>query len=836
MMHMSAMTKLRSRTARVVLRTLMASAALSYGVGFSAAKAQTAQQVSLSIPAGPLDSALTQFGEATGLQLVYDSGVTSGQSTAGVSGAVSRDAALSQLLSGTGLSYSFTGPNSVTIIAPAAASSAAAPETAALQDGTIVLDTVVLRAGSGNSTLGAPAPAYAGGQVATGGQLGMLGERDIMDTPFSQTNYTRETIANQQARTVNEVLSIDPSIIVNNSGNRSDAETIRGFQTVTSNGTRSLNGLPGLAPIEFPSADFLERVEVLKGPSALLNGMSAKGGGTVGGAVNLTSKQATDEPLTRITSRYASDSVTGGHVDISRRYGANKEFGLRFNGSFDAGDSSVDGQWVRSGLGALALDYRGDRFRVAADLAYQRQEESPRANYVILRSVITTLPDVPDAPDVDTRLFPTWEEGRSETKLGMIRGEFDITDNVTAYAAFGSQRFERRFSVAGPATLQGEDGSYTIQPWVQKTDYDVDAVQAGLRATVNTGAVEHSLGFNLSRNDYEERSAYWIGERTDAGTLDDPFYPARPELGDPGDTRISNESTISSAAFADTMSFQDGRILVTAGLRYQKVETKNYSSSTGELTTSYDSDKWSPSIGVVYKPRENISVYANYIEGLEPGTTVSEYYANAGEVFEPYASEQYEIGAKFDWGRFTTTIAAFQITQPSAISIPDEDGGLPRLALNGEQRNRGVEISGFGELTDDLRLLGGVTLLDAKQKNTADGIYDGERAASAPKFRAVLGAEWDTPFADGLTLTGRITHTSDQVVVNNRPDLKIPSWTQVDLGARYEFETAGLDNPATLRLNVDNVFNESYWKAPFSSGMLHLSEPRTFRASLSYDF
>ena len=132
--------------------------------------------------------------------------------------------------------------------------------------------------------LGAPPPPYAGGQVATGGQLGLLGNRSVMDTPFNQTSYTAKLIQDQQARTIGDVMMNDPSVrLVSNAGSNFDVYHIRGFYY--ENGDLSLNGLYGMAPYYSTAANFVERVEVLKGPSALLNGMPPAG--AVGGSINL---------------------------------------------------------------------------------------------------------------------------------------------------------------------------------------------------------------------------------------------------------------------------------------------------------------------------------------------------------------------------------------------------------------------------------------------------------------------------------------------------------------------------------------------------------------------
>src|SRR5262245_9812594 len=100
------------------------------------------------------------------------------------------------------------------------------------------------------STLGAPPAAYAGGQVATGAQVGMLGNRTVMNTPFSQISYTNKTIQDQQARTVQDVLNNDPSVLASSpSGTPHDFQVIRGIGGFGTDGTRTLNGVAGMAPM-----------------------------------------------------------------------------------------------------------------------------------------------------------------------------------------------------------------------------------------------------------------------------------------------------------------------------------------------------------------------------------------------------------------------------------------------------------------------------------------------------------------------------------------------------------------------------------------------------------
>lgn len=224
---------------------------------------QPAGAVNVSVPAGPLESGLLSLGRQTNLRMLYPSNLTAGRRTAGVNGQMSPQQAVTQLLAGTGLRASFTGQNTVQVLDPSIPAAGGA-----LPAGAIALDTIdVQGAGNPNSTMMLP-PAYAGGQVARGGQLGVLGNRDMMDTPFSQTNYTSELINNQQARFLGEVLRNDPSVQITQPDNG-------GFLTFSVRGFRNAQGdmlLKGLAIAPTANGtmmtESIERVEVLRGPYA----------------------------------------------------------------------------------------------------------------------------------------------------------------------------------------------------------------------------------------------------------------------------------------------------------------------------------------------------------------------------------------------------------------------------------------------------------------------------------------------------------------------------------------------------------------------------------------
>lgn len=133
-------------------------------------------------------------------------------------------------------------------------------------------------------------PEYEGGQVARGGRVGILGNKDYMRTPFTSTSYTNQLIRDQQAQSVADILQNDPSVrIARGFGNFQELYVMRGFPLYSDD--IAYNGLYGLLPRQYVAAEFIERVEVFRGANAFLNG-AAPGGTGIGGAINILPKRA----------------------------------------------------------------------------------------------------------------------------------------------------------------------------------------------------------------------------------------------------------------------------------------------------------------------------------------------------------------------------------------------------------------------------------------------------------------------------------------------------------------------------------------------------------------
>jgi len=795
---------------------------MSAGAGLAvpppSALAAPSTPISFDINAGPLAQALNSWAEQSHLKLFVPANVLNGLETTGVTAKAPAPQALARLLAGTGLTYRFTSRETVTI-EPARVPA----ENFYAQSNGVQLETINVEGGGSPLSTMTPMPAYAGGQVASGGTVGMLGNRSVMDTPFNQTSYTNQTIQNQQARTVADVVYNDPSVTIGNSPNRGVYDLkIRGFD-VSSRDTL-LNGLANIAPALNLTPYFLERVEVLKGPGALLNGVPP--GGSIGGMVNLVTKRAGDQPLTQLTTSYVSRGNFIGHADIGRRFGQDNAFGVRLNAAYSNGETLI-GTRDNLGLVVAGLDYRGDKVRISGDVGYQSRVLTAPSQFYSFSSTLTSVPAPPNPMLTNS---PPWAFSQTTDLFGMARAEVDVTNNITAYAAGGARQSRWQYFNMN-RTITSTGGDFTSNFSRNITAYRDMSAEAGLRGLFNVGPTAHRINLSASETSGITDLDYKFTGVVFASNMYNRVFPQQPDMQTNNPLKL-NENKRTSLAIADTISFLDDRIQITAGVRRQNIANKPYDYTTGLPSgTAYEKSAWTPGYAIVVKPVSNVSLYGNLIEGLQQGTAVTAPYVNAGDVFPPYKTRQYEAGIKADWGKLTTTFSAFQITQPN--TIPSTIGGLQYLSLNGKTRNRGLEFNVFGEFYEGLRLLGGATVMDARQTQTQNGLNNGRRAISVPDSQFVIGGEWDLPFVPGLTSIARVLYRGHQYLdaANN---LRIPPAARFDLGLRYAF-IGPLGKPVTIRFDVQNVLNHSYWDSS-SYGNASISPPRTFLLSTMMNF
>lgn len=704
----------------------------------------------------------------------------------------------------------------------------------------LVLDATSIDAQTTKTAKGASPEVFAGGQVARGGQMGVLGNQDNMDVPFTLTSYTSKLIEDQQAEDVGDVLLNDPSVRQSfGFGNQAQVFVIRGLPL--SSDDISYNGLYGVLPRQIISTDAVERVEVFKGPNAFINGVSPTGTG-LGGSVNLVPKRAGDEPIRRYTQDISTDGRVGEHLDIGQRFGEDNRFGARVNLAQREGDTAVDDESQRTKLFTLGLDYRGDNFRLSGDFGYQKQRINGLRNSVRFG----TITSIPRAPDASHNYGQDWTYSETEDTFGMLRGEWDLNEDWTAYVAGGAKHTRENGVYGTPVLTDSSTGAATIGGSKIPHDEDNATFMTGINGNLQTGPVSHQISVGASSIWTEQRNAYEFYLPTGTTNIYNTGPLPKPtavnfEAGDMSDPGITGKTRNRSLAVSDTLGFFDDTVLFTAGLRRQQLLVQNYAyeSTTGvggSRTSMYDEAITTPVYGIVYKPVESVSLFANRIEGLAAGPTASGQVINVGEAFPPGRTKQVEAGIKLDKQSWGATLAAFRIERPTdgyTQSFATAGGGSVNVYVrDGKQINRGVELSVFGEPVEGLRLMAGGTRLQSELEDTQGGANDGNHAIGVPTFQLNATVDWDVPGLNGLALNARALRTGGQYA-DQANNLSLPTWNRFDAGARYTFKVERKD--ITLRMNVENITDKNYW-ASANGGYLTQGEPRLVKFSGTVDF
>lgn len=670
------------------------------------------------------------------------------------------------------------------------------------------------------------APEYAGGQVAKGGRVGLLGTQSNMDTPFNLTSYTSKLIQDQQAASVGEVLLNDPAVrVARGFGNFQQVYLVRGLPIFSDD--MSYNGLYGLLPRQYIASELVERVEVLRGANAFLNG-AAPGGSGLGGAINVVPKRAPNYDINQATVGIQDGGEAYLAGDFARRFNDGST-GVRATMAKRDGDTNVEGESRELSLFAVGADFRSDRLRISADVGYQEHKlQASQPNITIGAGLA-----IPTTPRADRSIAQPWTFSNAEDTFGTVRAEYDFNDTVTGWLAGGIREGVEAGNFANP-TVDDSNGDYDANRFANVREDSIQTAEAGLRFKFNTGAVKHTVSTSAMIYELESKNAFNFYDSF-SGNIYNPQPVSEPTVvtfpgGSFSSPFITETTKNSSFAVADSMAFLNDKLLLTLGARHQEIEAMSFNAADGSQTASYSESATTPVAGVVFKLGPQYSVYANYIEGLVKGDSAPATtgggtpVTNAGTVFKPFKTEQVELGVKYDGGSVGGSVSVFQSEKPS-YGID----GTNTFSQIGDQTNEGLEIMAFGKASKTVKVLGGLSVLNTD--------VDGQDAIGAPSAQANVGLEWSPEQVQGLAFETRAIYTSSQYAnANNTQEL--PSWTRLDFGVRYVMPV-GNEQALTLRARLDNVTDRNYWASAGGfpgSGYLTIGNPRTLTVSASLDF
>lgn len=539
-----------------------------------------------------------------------------------------------------------------------------------------------------------PGAEYLDGQISTGGRVGVLGQMDGYDAPFNLIRYNKEMLDDEQVDSISDISDFDAGVVsFSGPGNYSEQFQIRGFPLFGDD--IAYGGLYGVVPRQVVLTDVAESIEVLKGASAFANGVSPASTG-VGGSINLEPKYAGEDDLTEVGLSYQNNSYVSANFDSGRRFGDDDQLGLRLSGLFGQGGTSVEDEKRRNASIYLGLDYETDSSHSYLNAGYQRSDVDEGRSTVTLD---TNLDKLPDAPDSETNYKTDWTYFDADNYFGIVRHETRVTDHWSVYAAGGANRTDEIGAYSAP-TLTNSDGSATISRMDVAFISQTMTGQLGVEGSFDTAGINHIVNVGYSGYVKEEGTTFAFGAGSQNTNIFDPaeLSPiAEPDLDDP---ELTTKTQSHGVAISDSMDIAGGAYQVIAGLRYQYIETSGGS--------EYDGDALSPVVGLSYHPVDPITLYANYVESLQQGTTAGAGSNNEGEKIGLARSNQIEAGAKMESDSVGATVSLYRIVTPSAYTNADGDYGY-----HGEQRNYGAEINVFGDLFNRLHLLTSVAVTDA---------------------------------------------------------------------------------------------------------------------------
>lgn len=655
---------------------------------------------------------------------------------------------------------------------------------------------------------------------------GALGDRKIVDTPFSVVAVSSEEIQDRMAQTANDVFKYDPSVSVlgDNARTENSYFAVRGIRVDMRDGIK-VDGQNFVSwDTDLPLEPF-DQVELLKGVSGFMYGF-----GTPGGIINYVTKRGTPTPFAAVTVGWQANNVWSEKIDIGGRAGgsggADAPFGYRFNFVNEAGNTSEPNVHLRRHVLSAAFDARlTSDLTWTADAMYWDRKTSGTIFGLSFDSSLT----VPSAKSVSRTIAQPYSAHETSTRTFGTGLDYRINDDWKASVKYRFAR-EDRLNYDSFLFVADQAGNFYDTNYRWKTAFYYQAVDAMVQGKFYTGGIKHNIVAGAGWQAQTFESDNGIGGQTGIflgmNNLYNPvLLPEQPGVGTQYQPFKQNTISQKSIFLSDTVEFTD-RFSALVGVRYNFFRQENWNPD-GSSQPGYSANPITPTVALMYKTDPFSTLYASYVQGLEPGASVTAPYTNAGTTFGPMRSKQYEIGFKTDRDAWGTSVALFRVDK--GYQYTDAEGNYRQ---DGIQRFTGLDTSAWARVARGLRVRGGVLWLHTKTVDVQDPTVDGKHVYAAPDYIVSGYVEYDTPFLQGLTLTAGAKVTGS-MYVNSTNTQYVPSYTTADLGARYSFRVAGKET--TVRAAINNVFDKRYWSTTFD-GFVLPTAGRTYLVNATVQF
>jgi len=655
------------------------------------------------------------------------------------------------------------------------------------------------------------------GYLATNTVTATKTDTPLMNIPQTINVVTRDQLDDQAHHSLADILRYVPGTTVGQGEGNRDQITLRGQNTTADfflDGVRDdVQYYRGLYNIE--------RVEILKGPYALIFG---RGGG--GGIINRVQKS----PL-------SDDIIYAGQASIN---------------SFGAYDISADVNAPLSDLAAVRINavyenldshrdfVGGERYAWNPYVAFKLNDawklglsyEYVHDNRTTDRGIpsIATAAGQPNRPIAGYRdqFFgvPDVNYTQLQAHIAKLRLDGALASNVSFSGTILYGDYDKIYLNVYPnGAVTAQNGTVALAAYSDPTQRENFIAQANLVWDVETGALTHKI---LVGSEYGDQKS---ANRRFNGTLSTPTISLANPLFPTVNFNALSRDTVSDVKFfstyvQDQISFGE-HIDVVAGLRYDNFDIEGI-----DLLPAVDrpfarkDEKVSPRLGLIFKPQENISLYGSYSQSFLPRSgdqflalTVTQ------QNLAPEKFTNYELGAKWDVRpNLNMTLSVFQLERSNATTPDPSD---PVASINvGTTRTQGAELSVTGNVTSSWQVHGGYSYQDAVLAGN-----DSVRLGQVPRHQASLWNRYDLSdqFAAGLGIIHQSSQFAAIRAVSNTT--KLPAFTRLDAAVYYD-----LSDALQLQLNIENLLNTDYFSDAHNNNNISTGAPLNARVTIRAKF
>ncbi|MFV8346867.1 TonB-dependent siderophore receptor [Flavobacterium sp. ZB4P13] len=680
-----------------------------------------------------------------------------------------------------------------------------------------------------------------------------------MDTPQSVQVIGAEIIGQQQAIRLSDVIKNANGVYVSSArGGASESFFSRGYDmsanNMFKNGFRLNSG-------SMPEVSSLEKVEILKGSSALLYGNVAPGG-----ILNMVTKSPSFTKGGEVSMQMGSNSFYKPSIDI---YGPlNQTIAYRFTGSYENSESFRDNVTKeRYYINPSFLFKVSNKTEITLQGDYLHDDWTPDFGTAIIGKEIIDLPR-------SMYLGAHWSNG--QTKQASVSGLVNHNFNDNWKLNFNTSFQDYNRTSKGTERIQPAANGDWNRPLGQNKNLEqIIGEQFSLQGNFTTETIKHQLftGVDLENSFKQDYTFTFAPPTYGSGNIFDfDNFNQGGAIPNADITKIAKTDTNRFGIFAQDLISITEKFKVLAGIRWswQEAEVVNYNTPVGKPATidpvaKRKDEAFSPKAGLVYQPTKDMSLFASYSSSFTPNTGLTV----DGDVLESSIIDQYEAGIKKDFWRgiLSTNVTVYQITNSNlAQTAPYLADGVTvntnsnTKVLGGGTKSKGVEVDITARPTEGLNIVAGYSYNDMRYTNTSGtngSFVEGDRVARTPKNTANLSFFYTLPSgalkglsfgAIGNFVGNRLGGWNDDylwtavkptaanpnpnpayVVTIRDRDIPLVGYTTIDVSAGYNWKQF------SILCKLSNITNELNYTVHENYSVNPIA-PRMVMTSLKYKF